>query len=132
MAKSRPGFPWSDQQIRKVLTRALPVYSDEEFKVLKDLAVVGANHILDRRKGGRHLRDSVVRGQIRRILVTEIYRKELTKDLQQTPTGAKTISRICDILAEKYNWNYDRETILKDVKKIGTRKLRAELSWASS
>jgi hypothetical protein len=53
----------------------------------------------------------------------EVYRS-LQARLRRTPTGAITITRIGELLAEKYGFNVSPDTILKDVKKIGIKKLR--------
>lgn len=124
MTGGRSEFPWSDVQIQKALARrALPYYSDEELAILRDLAVVGAAHIRARRAGGQKPKSSAARGIIRRILIEAIY-PGLSSRLRKTPTGAATIARICDLLSEKYGFAASEETVLKDVRKIGTRKLR--------
>jgi hypothetical protein len=125
MAKSRSNFPWSDDQIRKALApRALPVFDDEDLQVRQALAEEGARHVLARRKGGRKPRDQQVRGEIRRILIMELYRS-LKPSLRRRPMGTTTITRVRDLLAEKYGFNVSPDTILKDVKKIGSERLRS-------
>jgi hypothetical protein len=122
MRDSRPKFPWSDDQIGKAFKRrALPTV--EQQKILWDLAILGAEHILAVRAGGKKRRNSVVRGAIRRHVIQALY-SELDPELRKSPTGAETVGTIRDILAEKYNFNYSVETVSKDIKKIGTAALR--------
>jgi hypothetical protein len=122
--KSKLPFPWSDAQIRRAIRRrALPIYTEEELKVLRDLAIVGAEHISGRRAGGQKPKDSSVRAAIRRILIEEGY-SDLPSNLRKTPTGVETIGALRDILAEKYGFNYSEDTIVKDIKKIKPSVLR--------
>jgi hypothetical protein len=113
----------SDAQIRKaVAPRALPVYSQEELEIRDALTEEGARQLLSRRAGGRS-NSQGVRAGVRRQLITELYR-DLSPCLKRTPTGARTITRITEILAVKYGWNVSSDTVLKDVKEIGTACLR--------
>jgi len=125
MAKHRARYRWSDAQIRNALApRALPIYDDEEQKIRDDLITEGARHLLARRKGGRKPRDQQLRGEIRRILIMDVYRS-LKPYLRRKPTGTATITRVRDLLAEKYGFSVSSDTIVKDVKKIGSEKLRS-------
>jgi hypothetical protein len=122
---AREKFQWSDSQILKVINRALPVYTPQELRVLRDLAIQGAQHILARRAGGRKQNVTRARAGIRLILIAGIY-ESLPLRLRKFPFGETTLARVCDELAERYGFNIDIETLKKDVKKIGTRKLRGE------
>jgi hypothetical protein len=124
MTDSSPEFPWSDEEIRRaIVRRAIPNYTKEELKVLRDLAEVGATHILARRAGGQKRRTPAVLADIRRILVKLVYR-DLAPGLQKTPTGARTIARIRDVLAEEHTIDVSEDTIRRDIREIGTSSLR--------
>jgi hypothetical protein len=126
----RAKFRWSDDQILKVIRpRALRVYTDEEWEILTDLAVVGADHILARRAGGRTPRQPAARGEIRRILIRSIFGgsfRGLPPRLRKTPTAPRTLEKVRDILKQQYGFKVSEATVLKDVQKIGTRKLRGK------
>jgi hypothetical protein len=128
MTGSRSKLRWSDDQIRKALARrALAVYTNEELEILRDLAVVGWNQISARRAGGRIKRQPAARAEIRRILVSAIFDGSfspgLPPRLRKTPTAPPTLKKVCQILRQ-CGFIVSEATVLKDVKKIGTRKLR--------
>ncbi len=123
MAKRRAKYPWSDAQIRRAQApRALPIYDDEEEKVRDDLLAEGARHLLARREGGRKPRPEQARREIRRLALEGVY-AALPKLLREKPTGQTTIAKARDLLS-RCGFNVSEETVLKDVKKIGTAKLR--------
>src|SRR5262245_51326926 len=104
MTNSKPKFPWSDDQIRKVFARrALPIYTAEEVKILLDLAAVGADHILARRGGGQKRKHTAVLAEIRRHVIVEAY-AHLPAKLRETPTSVNTIGELRDLLAETYGF----------------------------
>jgi hypothetical protein len=128
MTDRRPKFPWSEQQIRGALgPHGIPDPNDE--KIIRDLAEIGAKHILDRRSGGRKPRMPSARGGVRRILVSVIFTGAedklpgLPPRFRKTPTSPRTIRKVCEIL-EQYGWVASEATILKDVRKLGSRNLR--------
>lgn len=128
MTARRPKFPWSDQQIRGALgPHGIPDPDDK--RILRDLADLGAKHILDRRKGGRKPRIVSARGDIRRILVSTIFEGHggwvglLPPRLRKNPTSPPTLKKVRQIL-EQCGWKVSEATILKDVKKLGSRNLR--------
>jgi hypothetical protein len=129
MAARRPKFPWSDQQIIQALGfHAIPDLQAE--KIVRDLAEFGALQILARRKGGRKPNTLTARGEVRRILISIIFEGKngfaglLPPRLRKTPTGPSTVKKVHQILVQ-CGWNNSKATVLKDIKKIGSRKLRA-------
>jgi hypothetical protein len=128
MTGFRSKLRWSDDQIRKALAkRALPYYTNEELEILRDLADVAWNQILARRRGGRTKRQPAVRGEIRRIVVSAIFDGSFTPSLpprfRKTPTAPPTLRKVSEIL-KRCGLTASEATVLKDVRKIGTRKLR--------
>jgi hypothetical protein len=129
MTARQPKFPWSDQKIRDALGwHAIPYEDDEE--IIRALAEVGAKHIMDRRSGGRKPKTQSTRSGVRRILVSVIFTgaekkpPDLPPRFRRTPTSPRTIRKVCEILGQKYGWTASEATILKDVKKLGSRNLR--------
>jgi hypothetical protein len=145
MTARRSKLRWSDGQIRKALApRALPAYTDEELEILRDLAAIGWDYTLARREGGRTPRQPGACAAIRRILVTAIFdgsfppkdddlddalparlRETLSLSRRKNPTSPETLRRVCNILRQ-CGFTASPATVLKDVRKIGTRKLRGE------
>ncbi len=62
------------------------------------------------------------RREIRRLALEGVY-AALPKLLREKPTGQTTIAKARDLLS-RCGFNVSEETVLKDVKKIGTAKLR--------
>lgn len=126
-----PKFPWSDQQIREALGyleyHAIPEPKSEI--IIRDLAKLGAKQILDRRRGGQERRIPAARGEIRRILVAGIFDGSFPPGLPQrfrkTPTASRTLRKVCEIL-EQCGLKVSEATVLKDVKKLGSRNLRGK------
>jgi hypothetical protein len=124
MSRRSPKFPFSEAQVEKATApRALPVYDTEDFQVREALIAVGKASINSCRAGGRKPRDQTVRREIRRMLIKGLY-PDLPAHLKKSPTGAATLHRICEILAERYGWHAAYDTVRKDVTKIGSRTLR--------
>jgi hypothetical protein len=128
MTARRPKFPWSDQQIIHALgPQGIPDPDDE--RIVRDLAVFGAAQILARREGGRKPNIPSARGEIRRILVSAIFEGKdgyaglLPPRLRKTPTAPSTVEKVRQILVQ-HGWNDSEATILKDIKKIGSSRLR--------
>jgi hypothetical protein len=125
--RSPSEFPWSDEQVRKAVEpRGAAIYDEEELRVLQDLAVIGAKHILARRKGGRQRRMSTARGEVRRMLVFWIFDGSfpgLPPRLRKTPTSPPTVRKVHAIL-KQCGWTDSEETVLKDIKKLGSDNLR--------
>ncbi len=123
-----PKFPWSDQQIRQALGfHAIPDPGDE--RIVRDLAVFGASQILARREGGRKPGTASARGEIRRLLISIIFEGDggfaglLPPRLRKTPTAPPTVRKVHQILVQ-CGWKVSEATVLNDVRKIGSRKLR--------
>jgi len=131
MTARRSKFPWSDQQIRGAIgPHGIPDPADD--KIIRELAEVGAKHILDRRKGARMPRKSSAPANIRRLLVSVIFKGDpesnwaaLSPRLRKTPTSPQTLKKVREIL-ERCGWKISEATILKDVKKLGSRNLRGK------
>ena len=128
MTARQPKFPWSDQQIHEALgPHGIPDPDDE--KIIRDLAEVGAKHILDRRSGGRKPTISSSRGEIRRMLVSIIFEGQgswaglLPPRLGKTPTSPRTLRKVRELL-EQCGHKVSEATVLKDVRKLGSRSLR--------
>ena len=124
MTAGPPKFPWSDEQIRQALgPHAIPDPDDE--KIIRDVAEVGAKHILDRRKGGKI---PTPRAEIRRLLISIIFEYpefNLPPRLRKTPTSPATLKKVWEIL-KQCGLETPEGTILNDVKKIGSRNLRQQ------
>ena len=124
MTAKPPNFPWSDDQIARALKpRALPIYTDDEIRTREDLMIAGMHSVSARRRGGRTSRAPEARGYIRRIVIEGAAFPSLSKALQRTPNGANTLKRISEFLA-KCGFSVSQETIRRDLKLIGTHKLR--------
>jgi hypothetical protein len=99
-------------------------------KIFRDLAEFGALQILARRKGGRKPNTLTARGEIRRILISSIFEGKngfaglVPPRLRKTPTAPSTVKKVHQILV-RCGWNDSETTVRKDIKKIGSRKLRA-------
>lgn len=131
MTARPPKFPWSNQQIRDALRylehHAIPDPTAET--IVRDLAEFGAKQLLDRRRGGRERRIPAARGEIRRLLVSAIFdgsiRPGLPQSFRSTPTAPRTLRRVCEILGQ-CGLDTSEATVLKDVRKLGSRNLRGK------
>jgi hypothetical protein len=127
MTNRRPKFRWSDRQIVEALNRPLPY--DEDEIIIRDLAEFGALQILARREGGRKPRTTSARAEFRRLLISIIFKEPgglrdlLPPRLRKTPTAPPTVRKVHQILGQ-CGWKVSEATVLKDVKKIGSRNLR--------
>jgi arginine repressor len=128
MARRRRKFRWSDEDIVRALGfHAISDPHDEE--IIRDLAELGASQILARRGGGRTQKPSSARGELRRILILIIFEGEggfagsLSPRLRKTPTAPPTVRKVHQILLQ-CGWKVSEATVLNDIKKLGSRKLR--------
>jgi hypothetical protein len=125
MSTRRAKFPWSDDQIRNAIGfHAIPDSVDE--KIIRDLAQVGAKHIMDRRRGGRKPNNLTSRAAIRKLLVSIIFSDRefnLPTRLRKTPTSPPTLRKVCEIL-NQCGYRVSEMTVLKDVKELGSGNLR--------
>jgi hypothetical protein len=122
-AKPR-NFPWSDEQIAKASKpRALPIYTDDEIRTREDLMIAGMHAVNAHRRGGRTRRIPEVRAEIRRMIIEDVAYPQLSKARQRTPNGENTLKCISEFLA-KCDFNVSHETIRRDLKLIGTQRLR--------
>jgi len=128
-SREKPKFRWSDQQIQRALGwHGIPDPDDEI--IIRDLAEVGAMHILARRRGGRARLAadwSTERADIRRLLISMIFAGEIKgvlipPRLHKTPTSPPTLRKVREIL-EQCGHRVNEATVLNDVKKLGSRTL---------
>jgi hypothetical protein len=123
MTKKRAGFRWSDEQIKRATRpRAIDIYDEEEEQVRRDLITEGVRAVAARRRGGRTFKKQSSRAMIRRTIISEVYKDN--PGLRKTPTADQNLDKVRKILATRYNFNYSRETIRKDVLLIGAEQLR--------
>jgi hypothetical protein len=129
MTGRRSKFRWSDEEIRAALgpRQGIPGPNDEE--IIRDLAEVGAKHMLARRKGGRKQRMPQTRGEVRRIVIEGLFKRpnevSLPTHLREHPTSHRTLARIHAYLKE-CGLGVSEATVLKDVKKLQLRKSRGK------
>jgi hypothetical protein len=128
MTARRPKFRWSDEEIRAALGPwGIPGPNDEQ--IIRDLAEVGAKHILARREGGRKQRMPQTRGEIRRIVIEGLFKRpnevSLPTYLREHPTSRRTLARIHAYLQE-CRLGVSMATVLNDVKKLRLGKFRGK------
>jgi hypothetical protein len=57
------------------------------------------------------------------ILIEDLFEKR-APGFKKTPTGVRTVNHIQKKLAAQFNINVSVDTLIRDIKKIGTAKLR--------
>jgi hypothetical protein len=122
MSKNRR-LPYSIPEIMAATApRALPVYSDREMEIREALLTLGRDTALARSRGGRE-RAIVWKSKVRPILIENLF-SSLPPVFKKTPTSTRTVGRLREQLSAQFQINISTETLIRDIKKIGTGKLR--------
>jgi hypothetical protein len=122
MSKNRR-LPYSIPEIMAATApRALPVYSDREIEIREALIMLGRDTALACSRGGRE-RPTIYKAAVRLILIEDLFSK-LSPAFKRTPTGTGTVNRLHKELAAQFRINVSTDTLIRDIKKIGTDKLR--------
>lgn len=83
----------------------------------------GRDTAIARSLGGRKRADMQTQTLVRPILIEYIFSK-LQPGPKRTPTGKRTLHLVKKQLATEFNIHVSAATLLRDIKKIGTAKLR--------
>jgi hypothetical protein len=124
---SRRKISYSDAQIERALDRVdrgnlEP--GDPDFRIIVELAKVGAQTIQDRRRGARKPRKQTEAVGRRQALTWAEF--VCLPDLH--PTNPETIGRLQAALKKNHNINVSRDTIIRDLKDLGVDRLTKSAS----
>jgi len=118
---------YSDAQIENALERAdrgTLELVDPDFRLIVELAKVGAQSIQDRRRGARKPRAQTEVVARRRALIAAEFM--CLPDLH--PTNSETIGRLQAALQKNHNINVSDDTIIRDLKNLGVDRLAKSAS----
>jgi hypothetical protein len=123
MSKKRRSVQLSEEEIlRAIRPRALPIFSEDELKVLEELAQIGARTIFSRRGGAQKRRkqsEDVFKRQA--ILAAEYWHLPVTR--RRPLSDPRMIEDLRDILRQTHNIHVSSATVERDVKAIGIKTL---------